>query len=108
MPDGTLEIIDYKTGRSKTEAQLKKDLQLFIYALAAEECFGVPASRLTLYFLDDDVQVTVDPDKEKMEQVKAEITELGDAINVSNFEPKADKFKCKHCSFNKICDAALS
>ena len=104
LPDGTLEIIDYKTGRSKTQEDLEKDLQLFIYALASQECFNLPASRLTLYFLDDDKCVSVTPTAEKMEEVKTEIKTVGDAINLSDFAPTPSPHKCGHCPFSKICD----
>lgn len=107
LPDGTLEIIDYKSGKSKEEAEVKKDLQLFIYALAATECFGLSASRLTLYFLDDNRAVTIAPDAKKMEKVKAEIIQLGDAVNRSDFAPTPEKFTCDHCPYNRICDAAV-
>ncbi|PIZ73106.1 hypothetical protein COY07_02380 [Candidatus Peregrinibacteria bacterium CG_4_10_14_0_2_um_filter_43_11] len=106
LPDGTLEIIDYKTGRSKTQKQVEGDLQLFLYALASQECFGLKASRLTLYFLDDDLQVSVEPTEEKMEKLKAEIIKTADQINTSDFSPTPSKFICQHCPYNKICNAA--
>ena len=34
-----VEIVDYKTGKTKKEADARKDLQLSIYALAAKEIF---------------------------------------------------------------------
>ncbi len=105
--DGTLEIIDYKTGKSRSQKEVDSNLQLMIYAMAAKECFGQAASLLTLYFLDDDTKLSTDPDEEKLEEAKAKIVELGDKINESNFAPKPDKFKCKYCPFNKICDAAI-
>lgn len=108
LPDSTLEIIDYKTGRSKTEDELKNDLQLFIYALASQECFNLPASRLTLYFLDDDKRVSVVPTAEKMEEVKAEIKSVADAINRSDFAPTPNQRLCSRCPFNKICDASMA
>ncbi len=108
LPDGTLEIIDYKTGRSKTEKEVAEDLQLFIYALAAQECFNLPASRLTLYFLDDDTRVTVAPEPKKMEAVKTEIREIADEINRSDFAPTPSQHKCQYCPFSKICDASMA
>ena len=40
---GEVEIVDYKTGKPKTDAQARKDLQLGIYALAAREDAGTRA-----------------------------------------------------------------
>ncbi|MFH0820902.1 MAG: ATP-dependent DNA helicase [Candidatus Peregrinibacteria bacterium] len=108
LPDGTLEIIDYKTGRSKTEKEAAEDLQLFIYALAASECFNLPASRLTLYFLDEDIRVSIQPDTKKLEAAKIEIQSIADEINRSNFSPTPSQHKCQYCPFNKICDSSMS
>ena len=66
--DGTLEIIDYKTGKARDEKQVEKDLQLAIYALATAQCFNQPASKLTLFFLDEDVQVSVEPNEKTLQK----------------------------------------
>ncbi|MFC1729797.1 ATP-dependent helicase [candidate division KSB1 bacterium] len=106
MDSGTLEIIDYKTGKAKKQDQVDKDLQLQIYALATSECFQQPASKMTLYFLDEDNKVSTEPDAKKFEKVKAEIVETADQINSSDFSPTPSKFTCQFCSYRKICDSA--
>ncbi len=104
--DGTLEIVDYKTGKSKSQKDVDNDMQLKIYAMAAKECFNQPASKLTLYFLDDDLKVSTEPDDEKLEKARAEIVEVADQINQSDFEATPSKFKCGFCAYRKICDRA--
>jgi RecB family exonuclease len=37
LPDGIIEIIDYKTGKKPAAKELENDLQLAIYALAASD-----------------------------------------------------------------------
>jgi len=106
MPDGSLEIIDYKTGRAKSQKQVDSDQQLMIYALAAKESFGQPASKLTLYFLDEDVNISTVPDEKKLEKFREKIIELADKVNVSDFAPTPSSRVCNFCPFNKICDAA--
>ena len=106
LPDGTLEVIDYKSGKARSQKDVDKDEQLMIYALAAKECFGRPASKLTLYFLDDDLKVTTVPDEKKLEKMKAEIVKTADAVNTSDFAPTPSQFACGFCPFNKICDKA--
>ena len=44
LPDGGYELIDYKTGRPKSEAQLRDDVQLALYALAAREAWDVESA----------------------------------------------------------------
>lgn len=106
LSDGTLEIIDYKSGKSKPQKEVDKDEQLAIYALAAKECFGTPASKLTLYFLDDDLKVSTEPDADLLTKISDEIIELGDKVNDSDFAPTPSKFVCGFCPYNKICDVA--
>jgi len=106
LEDGSLELIDYKSGKSKSQKEVDKDQQLMIYALAAKECFGQPASRLTLYFLDDDLKVSTEPDADKLDKMKTDIIETADKINESDFAPTPSKFVCGFCPYNKICDRA--
>lgn len=104
--DGSLEIIDYKSGRSRSQKEVDSNLQLTIYAMAARDCFGIPASLLTLYFLDDNEAVSTESNEKKEEKAKQKIIQLGNEINQSNFEPKPGKFKCEFCAYRKICDVA--
>jgi len=106
LSDGTLEIIDYKTGKARTQEQVDKDLQLQIYALASQECLKMPASKMTLYFLDDDARVSTEPNPKKMDKLKQEITEVADEINKSDFAPAPDRYTCMYCPYKKICDRA--
>ncbi|MBU1683654.1 ATP-dependent helicase [Patescibacteria group bacterium] len=106
LEDGTLEVIDYKSGKSKTQKQVDGDQQLMIYAMAANECFAQPASKLTLYFLDEDLRVSTEPDSGKLEKMKEKIIDTADRINASNFEPTPSKFICGFCPYRKICDKA--
>ena len=106
LPDGTLEIIDYKSGKSKSQKDVDKDQQLMIYAMAVKECFNLSASKLTLYFLDDDLRVTTEPDDAKLEKMRDKIIEIADNVNQSDFGPTPSKFTCPFCPYKKICDKA--
>ena len=44
LPDGGYELIDYKTGRPKTAAQLREDVQLSLYAVGARESWQLEAA----------------------------------------------------------------
>ena len=50
------ELIDYKTSRPKTAEQLRDDVQLSLYALAAREDWGLESSRQAYYYVLDDVR----------------------------------------------------
>ena len=107
LENGALEIIDYKTGRAKSQERVNKDLQLMIYAMAANECFKKPASKMTLYFLDEDQKISTEPDSGKIQKAKDEIIETADKINQSDFAPTPSKFTCQFCPYRKICDSAV-
>jgi DNA helicase-2/ATP-dependent DNA helicase PcrA len=55
----TYELIDYKTSRPKTAAQLKGDVQLSLYALAAKEAWQLESSRQAYHYVLDDRKVPV-------------------------------------------------
>ena len=63
-PDGSIEIIDYKTGRTKTQREVDGDDQLSAYAFALraggvpDPATGLPLptpDRVTLYFTEEDL-----------------------------------------------------
>ena len=62
LPGGEYELIDYKTGRPKSAAQLADDVQLSLYAVGAREAWSLEASRQAYYYLLDDEKVTVPAD----------------------------------------------
>ena len=43
LPDGSYELIDYKTGHARTAAELRDDIQLSLYAIAAREAWQLEA-----------------------------------------------------------------
>ncbi|MBA3304714.1 MAG: ATP-dependent helicase, partial [Thermoleophilaceae bacterium] len=43
-PDGSYELIDYKTGKARTETQLQEDVQLSVYQMGARESWGLETS----------------------------------------------------------------
>lgn len=53
LPDGTLRIIDYKTGESKLDKSKEDRYQLLIYQWAAEECFKEKVSSMSYWYLYD-------------------------------------------------------
>ncbi len=53
LPSGGIEVIDYKTGSTKSQAYVDASLQLSIYALACRDALGLGTpERLTLYFTE--------------------------------------------------------
>lgn len=104
LEDGTYEVIDYKTGSSKKDTDLQKDLQLSLYDIACREGLGIHVSKLSLYFIDDNVKVSTSRTDEQLEACRHEILELVEEMKKSDFAPTPG-FVCKFCDFRLICSA---
>jgi DNA helicase II / ATP-dependent DNA helicase PcrA len=100
------ELIDYKTSRPKTVAQLKDDIQLSLYALAARESWGLEASRQAYYYVLDDLKVPVPRDEADAESVKDTVLAAGEGILGQRFEPTPSHAACSLCDYRIVCPAA--
>ncbi len=70
LPDGDYELIDYKTGERKTEAELESDLQLALYRLAAREAWDIEASTGSYYYVLDADKVAAPTKPDDAERVE--------------------------------------
>jgi DNA helicase-2/ATP-dependent DNA helicase PcrA len=100
------ELIDYKTSRPKTVAQLKDDIQLSLYALAARESWGLKASRQAYYYVLDDLKVPVPRDDADAESVKEAVLAAGEGILGQRFDPTPSHAACSICDYRIVCPAA--
>ncbi len=103
---GEYELIDYKTGRPKTAAQLSEDVQLSLYAVGAREAWGLEASRGAYYYLLDDEKVAVPGDEERAEWIRSVAVQVADGIRAQEFEPTPSLQACSACDYRLVCPAA--
>jgi putative RecB family exonuclease len=111
MPDGTLRVVDYKTGKSKPVDRARADdLQLAAYALIAQRKFKVPVSRCSFLFLQEGTEVGWEPDAPWLEAKEAEILGLMDGIRRERALPDGPgKFPptpnplCGWCDYRALC-----
>ncbi|MEA2196909.1 MAG: ATP-dependent helicase UvrD/PcrA [Solirubrobacteraceae bacterium] len=106
LPGGEYELIDYKTGRPKTEAQLAEDVQLSLYAVGASEAWRLDASRQAYHYLLDDKKVALahgDGDRDWILEVT---NEVADGILSQGFEPTPSFAACSLCDYRLVCPAA--
>jgi DNA helicase-2/ATP-dependent DNA helicase PcrA len=107
LPDGEYELIDYKTGRPKTAAQLAEDVQLSLYAVGAREAWQLEASRQAYYYLLDDQKVEVPADDgDRAEWIREVATEVAEGILSQGFEPTPSFAACSMCDYRLVCPAA--
>ena len=114
-PDGAIEVIDHKTGRLRTQADVDRDLQLTAYAFACArgglrdpESGEVlpPAARLGLHFAESGVMVWTTRSADELDAFGASLVAEVGAIRRREFEPRAGT-ACRWCEYRAACpDAA--
>ncbi|HWF50419.1 MAG TPA: ATP-dependent DNA helicase [Solirubrobacteraceae bacterium] len=106
LPGGEYELIDYKTGRPKSEAQLAEDVQLSLYAVGASEAWRLDASRQAYYYLLDDKKVALSHGDGDREWILEVTNEVADGILSQGFEPTPSFAACSMCDYRLVCPAA--
>jgi len=106
LPDGTLEVIDYKTGKKlPTQNEVDKNLQLSIYALGLLKKWpkiDLNRVKLSLYFLKFNEKIETTKDLEDIKKTQNKIIDLIHQIQTSNFQPKPSVL-CNWCGYRPIC-----
>jgi len=99
-----VEIIDYKTGRPKDVKAAAKDLQLGVYALAAEEVLDLDPLRLVFYNLMTNEGVAATRDAKALKETREKIAEVADRIRARDFSATPG-FGCGFCDYKPLCPA---
>lgn len=99
-----VEIVDYKTGKPKKEADARKDLQLSIYALAGKEIFEWNPVRLVFHYLQNNSTQVTTRDAKQIEEAEKVVQETAADIRARQFPPKPG-FACRTCAYQLICPA---
>jgi DNA helicase-2/ATP-dependent DNA helicase PcrA len=97
-----VEIVDYKTGRPRSDADTRKNLQLSIYALAAKEIFEWNPVRLVFHYLQNNQLQTTTRDKKDFDEAERKVQETAADIRAGEFGAKRG-FICKSCAYRMIC-----
>lgn len=108
LPNGSLEIIDYKTGESKDKLTAEDKEQLLIYQIAAESLpqyrnLGT-VEKLTFYYVNNNVQMSFVCKDKELEKLTEKLRETIDQIHSGNFTATPNPFACDHCDFKDICE----
>ncbi len=103
--NGGVEIIDYKTGRAKTQKEVDKDAQVAFYAIAAKEAFNMEPKKLTYHFLESDEKVSTTRNNAELENIKEEVGKVVEKIKEGDFTPRSG-MHCNWCDYQDICPFA--
>ncbi len=96
-------IVDYKTGKPKTQEIADDSLQLSIYALAAKSMGFVPDS-LVIVNLANCSSVESRRSEKELIAEEARVREAAANIAAGNFEPTPGRH-CRFCSYRDLCPA---
>ncbi len=102
--DHSIELVDYKTGRPRTQKDADKSLQLSVYALAARKVLKLDPARLTFYNLTNNQPVSTVRTEKDLDVAVEQIRDVAEKIRRMLFDP-APGFVCKRCDFVPICPA---
>ena len=102
-PD-TVAIVDYKTGKPRSQEDADKSLQLSLYALAARETFGKRADRLIFHNLENNTPVYTTRNEAELEAAKLRVQEAAQGIARGEFPPNP-KYHCAYCPYRNLCPA---
>jgi DNA helicase-2/ATP-dependent DNA helicase PcrA len=108
LPGGEYELIDYKTGERKSEADLESDLQLALYRLAAREAWDIEAGIGSYYYVLDAEKVAAPTKPDDAERVERTVLQVAEGALGQDFEPRPSAKVCSWCDYRLICPAAES
>jgi ATP-dependent DNA helicase UvrD/PcrA len=99
-----VEIVDYKTGKPRLEADARKALQLSIYALAAKEIFEWNPVRLVFHYLQNNSTQATTRDAKQIDEAQDIVQETAADIRAKYFPARAG-YACRSCAYKLICPA---
>jgi len=111
-PDGSTEIVDYKTGRARSQADVDADAQLTAYAFgcargglrdpATRETLP-PASRLGLYFAESGALAWTTRTDDQLAAFEAGLVETVGRIHAREFAARPAPWRCRWCEYRNEC-----
>ncbi|KKR49185.1 MAG: hypothetical protein UT86_C0001G0157 [Candidatus Magasanikbacteria bacterium GW2011_GWC2_40_17] len=108
LPDGTVEIIDYKTGEPPKNEQLDLEAkeQLLIYQIATAQFLREKPSILSFYYLNNNSKISFIGKGDDLVKIESKIVKEIEEIKNSQFSAKPSPFNCAHCDYKSICQHA--
>jgi DNA helicase-2/ATP-dependent DNA helicase PcrA len=106
LPSGGYELIDYKTGKPRSAQQLREDVQLSLYAVAAREAWQVESERESYHYVLDDEKVALPAADIDRDWIGETVMEVADGILGQGFEPTPSYSACAMCDYRIACPAA--
>ena len=101
-PDGSVAIIDYKTGKARDQENADESLQLSLYAIAAKEKWGYTVGALIFYNLEENVAVTTSRSESQLIGAGGRVEAAAQGIANGVFEASPG-IHCNFCAYRSLC-----
>jgi DNA helicase-2/ATP-dependent DNA helicase PcrA len=101
-PDGSVAIVDYKTGKARDQENADQSLQLSLYAIAAREKWGYQVGRVSFYNLEHNVSVDTTRSESELLAARAQVEDAARGIAAGEF-PMKTGMHCAFCAYRSIC-----
>ena len=106
-PDGSWEVIDYKTGTDVDLSLAVTDsLQMGIYAVGARRAWNMQKGKATFYFVAFDKTVSAPFEAFDEKKILDTFISIGKKIEAGDFEPNLEH--CAVCPFNTRCEKSCA
>lgn len=100
--DGSVAIIDYKTGKAKDQEDADESLQLSLYAIAAREKWGYDVGALIFHNLEENVPVVSVRTEPQLLTARQRVEKAAQAIAAGEFEASPG-IHCNFCAYRSLC-----
>jgi superfamily I DNA/RNA helicase/RecB family exonuclease len=102
-PD-SVAVVDYKTGKPRSQEEADESLQLSLYALAVKEVWGHRVSQLVFYNLENNTAISTTRNDAQLEEAKLRVLEAAENIAHGKFDAKPS-YNCAFCPYRNLCPA---
>lgn len=101
-PDGTVAIVDYKTGKARDQEDADESLQLSLYAMAAREKWGYSVGSLVFHNLEENVPVSTMRSESDLLAARQRVEAAAKGIADGSFAAKPG-MHCNFCAYRSLC-----
>lgn len=104
LPDGSVAIVDYKTGKARDQRNADDSLQLSLYAIAAKEKWGYNVGQVSFYNLEDNLAVVTTRSAAHLIAARKKVEDAAEGIASGRFDARPG-MHCSFCAYRSLCPA---
>ncbi len=105
-PDGSWEVIDYKTGTDvDLTLPVTDSLQLGIYSVGARRAWNMQKGKVTYYFMAFNQTQSAPFEAFNEQQILDTFIEVGEKIEAGQFQARSEH--CAQCAFRNTCEQSV-